>query len=208
MKHRVVNFTDKFENVVSDGYINEEFINCDSFDENNGFIKEENINGNISENDNDNPNNGRNNYGNINSSNLNYDESAERRYPKRNSKPPVHLNDYDLNNEEDKMNFVDYFYLLNIPVSYDVAMKSDDSLKWKLAMDDKMKSLKLYGTYKLVDLPESCKLIGGKWVSILKVIVIIPFIKHVMLPRAIAKCMALIILKHFHLLHIWIQLEH
>ena len=52
----------------------EEFINCDSFDENNGFIKEENINGNISENDIDNPNNGRNNYGNINSSNLNYDE--------------------------------------------------------------------------------------------------------------------------------------
>ena len=54
MKHRVVNFPDKFED-VSDGYINEEFINCDSFDENNGFIKEEeNINGNISENDIDN----------------------------------------------------------------------------------------------------------------------------------------------------------
>ena len=31
MKHRVVSFTDKFEDVVSDGYINEEFINCDRF---------------------------------------------------------------------------------------------------------------------------------------------------------------------------------
>ena len=142
----------------------EEFINCDSFDENNDFIKEENINGNVSENDIDNPNNGRNNYGNINSSNLNYDESEVRRYPKRNSKPPVHLNDYDLNNEEDKVNFVDYFYLLNITVSYDDAMISDDSLKCKLAMDGKMKSLKLYGTYILVDLPENCKLVGGKWV--------------------------------------------
>ena len=127
MKHRVVSFTDKFEDVVSDGYINEEFINCDNFEENNGFIKEDgNINGNISENNIDNANNGRNKNGNINSSDLNNDESKERRYPKRNRKPPVHLNDYDLNNEKDVVDFVDYFYLLNIRVSYDDAMKSDD----------------------------------------------------------------------------------
>ena len=50
-----------------------------NFDENNGFIKEENINGNISENDIDNANKGRNNNGNINSSDLNNDESNERR---------------------------------------------------------------------------------------------------------------------------------
>ena len=169
MKHRVVSFTDKFEDVVSDGYINEEFINCDNFEENNGFIKEdENINGNISENNIDNANNGRNKNGNINSSDLNNDESKERRYPKRNRKPPVHLNDYDLNNEKDVVNFVDYFYLLNIRVSYDDAMKSDDSLKWKFAMVDEIKSLKLNGTYTLVDLPENCKLVGGKWVYNIK----------------------------------------
>ena len=63
--------------------INEEFISCDSFHENNGFIKEEeNINRNISENDIDNANNGRNANGNINSSDLNNDGIEERRYPK------------------------------------------------------------------------------------------------------------------------------
>ena len=105
-----MNFTDKFEDVVNNGYINEEFINCDNFDENNGFTKEEeNSNGNISENDIDNNsrnnngrnNNGRNNNGNINTSNLNNNEKEERRYPKHNRKPPAHLNDYDLHNEED-----------------------------------------------------------------------------------------------------------
>ena len=103
----------------------------------------ENINGNISENDIDNVNNGRNNNGIITSSNLN-DESNKGRYPKRNRKPPVHLNDYDLNNEEDVVNFVD-FYLLNITVSYDT-MKSDNSLKQNFAIDDKMKSGKSNGT--------------------------------------------------------------
>ena len=68
----------------------------------------ENINGNISENDIDNVNNGRNNNGIITSSNLNDDESNRRRYPKRNRKPPVHLNDYGMNNEEDVVNFVDF----------------------------------------------------------------------------------------------------
>ena len=55
-----------------------------------------------------------------------------RRYPKRNRKPTVYLNDYDLNKEEDVVNFVDYFNLLNIPVSYNDAMKSDDSLNGNL----------------------------------------------------------------------------
>ena len=35
-------------------------------------------------------------------------------------------------------------------------------------MDDKIKSLKLNGTYKLVDFPEKCKLVGGKWVYNIK----------------------------------------
>ena len=95
-------------------------------------------------------------------------ESKKGGIQKHNRKPPVHLNDYDLNNEEDAVNFVDYFYLLNIPVSYDDAMKSDDSLIWNFAMDDEMKSLKLNDTYTLVDLPENCKLVGGKCVYNIK----------------------------------------
>ena len=127
----------------------------------------ENINGNISENDIDNVNNGRNNNGIITSSNLNDDESNRRRYPKRNRRPPVHLNDYGMNNEEDVVNFVD-FYLLNITVGYDDTMKSDNSLKQNFAIDDKMKSGKSNGTYTLVDLPENCKLAGGEWVYNIK----------------------------------------
>ena len=73
-----------------------------------------------------------------------------------------------MNNEEDVVNFVDYFYLLNVPVSYDDAMKSDDPLKWNFAMDDEIKSLKLNATYTVVDLPENCKLVGGKWVYKIK----------------------------------------
>ena len=82
MKHRVVHFTNKFENIVSDGFINEEFINCDSYDENNGFIKEENSE--II----DNTDEGRNYNGNIVnrndcSRNLLNGDNVEKRYPTR-----------------------------------------------------------------------------------------------------------------------------
>ena len=167
MKHRVVHFTDKFENIVSDGFINEEFINCDSYDENNGFIKEENSE--II----DNTDEGRNYNGNIinrndSSRNLLNDNNVEKRYPTRTRKPPAHLNDYDLNTGEDAVNFIDYCYMLNIPISYEDALNCDDSLKWKLAMDREMETLKLNGTFTLVDLPENCKLVGGKWVYDIK----------------------------------------
>ena len=168
MKHRVVHFTDKFENVANDGFINEEFINCDSYDENNGFIKEEKVSSGNSEII-DNTYDSRNSNGNIinetnNSGDLYNVNGVERRYPVRTRKPPSHLNDYDLSSGEDAVNFIDYCYMLNIPISYENAINCDDSLNWKLAMDREMEALKLNGTFTLVDLPENCKLVGGKWV--------------------------------------------
>ena len=41
MKHRIVQFTEKFENNMVNDVINEDIINFDSLDENGGFIKEE-----------------------------------------------------------------------------------------------------------------------------------------------------------------------
>ena len=168
MKHRVVHFTDKFENVANDCFINEEFINCDSYHENNGFIKEEKVSSGNSEII-DNTYDSRNSNGNIinetnNSGDLYNVNGVERRYPIRTRKPPSHLNDYDLSCGEDAVNFIDYCYMLNIPISYENAINCDDSLNWKLAMDREMEALKLNGTFTLVDLPENCKLVGGKWV--------------------------------------------
>lgn len=142
MKHRVVHFTDKFD-VINDEFINDGFINCDSYDENNGFIKEENIK-NENEEIIDNASNGRNNNGsfiNENNNVLNNGENGERRYPTRTRKPPVHLNDYDMSSGEDAVNFIDYCYLVNIPVTYEDAIECDDSLKWKTAMDREMEAL-------------------------------------------------------------------
>lgn len=51
------------------------------------------------------------------------------------------------------------------------AMKSPDSAKWTLGIQDELKSLKEMGVYKLVphsDIPAGRKILRGKWVLILK----------------------------------------
>ena len=126
MKHRVVHFTDKFENVANDGFINEEFINCDNYDENNGFINEEKVSSGNSEII-DNTYDSRNSNGNIinetnNSGDLYNVNGVERRSPVCTRKPPSHLNDYDLSSGADAVNFIDYCYMLNIPISYENVM--------------------------------------------------------------------------------------
>ena len=50
------------------------------------------------------------------------------------------------------------------PVSFSQAMESDDSSKWMEAMNEELKSMAHNGVWDLIELPNSCKLIGCKWV--------------------------------------------
>lgn len=56
------------------------------------------------------------------------------------------------------------FVAVNEPDNYDEALKSDDSIKWKDAMDDEFLSLQKNQTWKLVNLPEGRKLVNSRWV--------------------------------------------
>ena len=50
------------------------------------------------------------------------------------------------------------------PVSFSQAMESDDSSKWMEAMNEKLKSMAHNGVWDLIELPNSCKPVGCKWV--------------------------------------------
>lgn len=50
------------------------------------------------------------------------------------------------------------------PKNYEMALTSDDSIKWKEAMDDEYNSLIENGTWELVDLPRGRNVIDNKWV--------------------------------------------
>ena len=50
------------------------------------------------------------------------------------------------------------------PTSFEEALSSPDSGFWKEAVNDEMDSIISNNTWKLVDLPPSCKKIGCKWV--------------------------------------------
>ena len=59
------------------------------------------------------------------------------------------------------------YYVFNIeenPQNLKKALTSFDSIFWKEAINDEMKSLISNRTWKLVDLPPGCKTIGCKWV--------------------------------------------
>ena len=47
-------------------------------------------------------------------------------------------------------------------------MSSPNHAMWKAAMDKELASLKLHGTYTLVDPPPNVKILGGRWVFSLK----------------------------------------
>ena len=134
MKHRIVHFTEKFENNMANDVINEDIINFDSLDENGGFTKEE-------ENVIDNSDNIIENKSNKNSKSI-YSESGSgvsghnscrsrndkrRQYPKRATKAPAYLNKFDVNTAEDVVIFLNYCYLLSILENYEYAIRSDDS---------------------------------------------------------------------------------
>ena len=50
------------------------------------------------------------------------------------------------------------------PVSFSQAMESDDSSKWMEAMNEELKSMAHNGVWDLIELPNSCKPVGYKWV--------------------------------------------
>ena len=52
----------------------------------------------------------------------------------------------------------------NDPISVSQAKQSSDSKKWIEVMKDEMKSMKDNGVWDLVELPESVKPIGCKWI--------------------------------------------
>ena len=100
------------------------------------------------------------------------EESREinKRYPERQKKRPVYLNDYvtdDVSNISKC--YVDYCYnIVGIPKTYNEAITSPESYKWKEAMKDEIHSLDENNTYEFTELPEGKTVIGGKWVYAIK----------------------------------------
>lgn len=56
------------------------------------------------------------------------------------------------------------FVSVREPKSYQMAVQSDESAKWKEAMDDEYNSLIVNRTWKLVDLQKNQNTIDNKWV--------------------------------------------
>ena len=163
MKHRVVKFTDKFE--VRKSFVEESNL----FDSNyykSPPVKQESEEIVLNGLENKSPS-VKNEGEEIVSSGL--EEESSRRYPLRNRKPPNYSANYVCDTEnEDFINNVDFCYALNVPSSFEEAMKSDDKLKWQIAMDAEIKSLEVNNTFTLTKLPEDKKLVGGRWVYDIK----------------------------------------
>ena len=67
------------------------------------------------------------------------------------------------------VSLLDYCYNVNtVPQSYSAAMKSDNRMKWQLAMEREYGSLLKYNTFVLVDRPKNHEVITGRWVYSLK----------------------------------------
>ena len=91
-------------------------------------------------------------------------EIEQSRYERREKKRPTHLDDYVCSS-------IDLCYTLSsyvIPSKYSEAMQSDESEKWKEAMDTEIESLAENETFDLVPLPEGKRAVGGRWVYTIK----------------------------------------
>ena len=97
---------------------------------------------------------------------IEYHPESEDLRPKRDSKLPKHLEDYQVYMSTN----VDYAYraMLNVPQTYEEAISSEDSQQWKTAMDREIQTLKQNDTYDLVTLPVDRAETKGKWVYTLK----------------------------------------
>jgi hypothetical protein len=54
------------------------------------------------------------------------------------------------------------------PTSYEEAMRSPHSSKWREAMEDKMRSMSANQFWKLEEIPKGAKIVGCKWVYKIK----------------------------------------
>ena len=78
------------------------------------------------------------------------------RYPKRDHTQPKYLNDHIIDEDVDLTKVtIDYCYHMNeVPLNYQEAIHSKAAKKWKIAMDEEMKSLESNHTFQLTPLPE------------------------------------------------------
>ena len=58
--------------------------------------------------------------------------------------------------------------MLDAPTCYEDAISRDDGDKWKQAIDIEINSLESNGTFEVEELPEDKRLVGGKWVYVIK----------------------------------------
>ena len=162
MKHRVVKFTEKFQEMSSVADPIPELI-ADS---------EDNLQTDVPSDE-----------------NTATDEVAENqmsRYPRRNRQVPNYLHDYDLTDRDetsDFVNHIDFCYMLDTPQSYEDATNHEDASKWKIAMDTEIQSLVDNNTYIESELPAGKTLDGGKWLYALKVDPIDPIYKARYVPK-------------------------
>ena len=87
------------------------------------------------------------------------DENEDgKRYPKRRTQPPEYLRDY-----VSSVNF-DYCYMMNVPTSYQDALKDVNFAEWKSGMDIEINLLESNKTFLVTELPDDKKVVGGRWV--------------------------------------------
>lgn len=98
-------------------------------------------------------------------------ETVSRKNPPRTRKMPAHLQDFEIEDTEDKLQTcIDFCYraVCDIPQTYQDAITSTKSKQWKDAMDKEMRSLEENKTFTLTKLPPGRQPVGGRWVYALK----------------------------------------
>ena len=98
-------------------------------------------------------------------------ESVKRRYPPRTKKRPAHLQDFEIEDKEDKLHTcVDSCYrtVCDVPQTYQDAIASSKARQWTNAMREEMQSLEENETFSLTQLPPGKQTVGGRWVFALK----------------------------------------
>ena len=97
---------------------------------------------------------------------------SENRYPRRERRPPIHLQDYvteDENEDNQMMKTVDYCYNVSaFPQTCQEAIQSPDSENRKVAMNEEMNSLLANDTFSLTRLPHGRTPVGGRWIYTIK----------------------------------------
>ena len=95
--------------------------------------------------------------------------TSEGRYSKRERRKPEYLKDFNTDSDSDSTNVtrcsIHYCYkVMDIPTSYEEAISSPESQKWRKAMTEEINALEENNTYELTPLPEGRSAVGGKWV--------------------------------------------